>query len=220
MKEFNGNYRGTVVNNNDPLKAGRIRVRMHGVYDNVSDEALPWAIYADPLMGGVANVGGFFIPDEGGEVWCFFENGDFMKPVFFAGAVGGKGRQEEKGSELGTYPKNRSFKTHQGHVVEFDDTPDQTRIRIHHKSGTEITMLDNGDVEETVIGNVIRNVEGNVTETIKGDHTVNVEGSQTWNITGDQGWTINGSLSFSIDGSADIIAQGVFTIDGQTIHIG
>lgn len=84
--KFPGFYRGVVVDNKDPSKSARIKVRVYPMFKGVSDGALPWAIMADPSMGGFANVGGIKVPEVGAHVFVFFEGGDHRYPVFFAGA--------------------------------------------------------------------------------------------------------------------------------------
>jgi uncharacterized protein involved in type VI secretion and phage assembly len=171
---FNGNYRGEVVDVQDPLKAGRIRVRVFGVYDDLPNEVIPWAIYADPFMGGGSNSGGFWVPDVGDHVWVFFENGKHLQPVYFAGAPAAVHFPSNKTDS--SYPNNRVFKTKQGHIIEVDDSPGNSRIRIRHKSGSQTTMFDNGDVEEVVVGNFTRVVQGNFTETVQGRQDITVQG--------------------------------------------
>jgi len=83
---YDGFYRGIVVNNNDPKKSGRIQIRVYPMFEGVDDRDLPWAIFADPQMGGYSNVGGVNIPLVNSHVFLFFENGDFRFPVYFAGA--------------------------------------------------------------------------------------------------------------------------------------
>ena len=86
-QEFNGFYRGVVVNNEDPKKGGRIKVKVFGVFDNIEDsEVLPWAIMADQTLGGLKNVGSSFIPEVDSHVFVFFEGGDHRFPVYFASA--------------------------------------------------------------------------------------------------------------------------------------
>lgn len=172
---FNGNYRGEVVDVADPLNAGRIRVKVYGVFDELPDDHIPWAIYADPFMGGGLNSGGFWIPDQGDHVWVFFENGNHMYPVFFAGAPAKPHMPAEKTAS--EYPKNRVFKSKQGHVIEVDDTAGAARIRIHHKSGSEIVMFENGDVTELIVGNHTRTVKGNAIEIVDGKKDIHVSGN-------------------------------------------
>lgn len=46
---------GTVVSIADPLKLGRIKVRVHGVYDDIPDENLPYAQTVVPITEGGTN---------------------------------------------------------------------------------------------------------------------------------------------------------------------
>jgi len=183
---FDGMYRGLVVNNNDPEFYGRVKIRVIGVFDDIEDSILPWAEYADPMMGGQSGFGAFIIPDVGSYVWCFFENGNHMNPVYFAGAPAKPhlpperleaDHPESRGNP--EYPKNRVWRTQSGHTLEFDDTPDNEKIRISHKSGTQTVMFANGDVYERVVGNVKRVVLGNVEETINGNFVTTIVGTRT-----------------------------------------
>jgi len=183
-KKFFGNYRGTVVSDADPLQVGRVKVRVHGFYDDVPDDAIPWALYSDPFMGGQGALGGVFVPDVGSDVWVFFENGNHMQPVYFAGAPSGaafpkqitnSGQPESRGDL--SYPRNKAIATKAGHVIELDDTEGNTRVRIAHKSGTQIIMYDNGDVYERVAGNLTRVVFGDLKEYVKGNKESHALGS-------------------------------------------
>lgn len=85
--QYNGFYRGIVVDNNDPLKSGRVRIRIYPMFKDIDNiETLPWAIYADPSMGGIADTGSINVPKLNSHVFCFFENGDFRYPVYFSAA--------------------------------------------------------------------------------------------------------------------------------------
>ena len=92
-----GFRRAIVTENNDPKKAGRIRVKVMPEFVGVKDERCPWATMADPSMGGLSNRGGSNIPEKGAHVWVFFENGDHRFPVYFAGAPA---MTEEAGADL------------------------------------------------------------------------------------------------------------------------
>lgn len=174
---FNGFFRGEVVDDQDPYQAGRVRVRVFGVFDDVKDEALPWAIYADSFMGGQEDLGGFFIPDEGSHVWLFFEQGDHTQPVYFAGAPARPHNPPER--LKGDYPRNKVFRTKAGHVIEIDDTSGANRIRVKHTSGTEVEIDNDGNTEEFVVGDLDRMVRGDVTELIGGDYSRRTMGTVT-----------------------------------------
>jgi len=83
---FNSIYRGKVVDNHDPKYAGRVKVKVFGVFDEIHDDVLPWAIMADQTLGGLKNVGSSFIPEVDSHVFVFFEAGDHRYPVYFASA--------------------------------------------------------------------------------------------------------------------------------------
>ena len=129
---FNGMYRGIVV---DTSKGnGLVRVRVHSVYDGIDDEALPWAQYADPFFMTAPDSGSQITPDEGDRVWVFFEEGDHMHPVYFAGAPSAKDLPEEAS------PTNRVIKTKKGNMIEIDDTDDEERIKITNSTGSYVEM--------------------------------------------------------------------------------
>jgi uncharacterized protein involved in type VI secretion and phage assembly len=72
-----GKYRGTVVNNVDPLMIGRIMA----IVPAVSGVALSsWAMPCVPVAG-IQN-GTFAVPIPGSGVWIEFENGDPDYPIW------------------------------------------------------------------------------------------------------------------------------------------
>lgn len=73
-------WTGTVVDNSDPLRLGRVRVRIYGLYDDVQDGALPWALSEDTWLG--SNASNIVIPEKGTVVRGIFEDGDIYKPVY------------------------------------------------------------------------------------------------------------------------------------------
>lgn len=80
---FFGKYRGTVINNIDPLQIGRIQV----IVPDVS-ALLPtsWAMPCVPIAGKL--MGSFFVPQVGAGVWVEFEQGDPDYPIWVGGFWG------------------------------------------------------------------------------------------------------------------------------------
>lgn len=174
QQKYLGNYRAKVVDNEDPLGAGRIRVRVYQIHgDQVLDDHLPWAIYCDPFMGGDVDLGGLIVPDEGSDVWVFFEAGCHEHPAYFAGAPSKPDMPSEKARN---YPKNKVFKTKAGFTFEMDDTDGDTRLRIYQPSGNEKVCDNDGNVDETIVGNVTEDVGGDHTETLAGTLTITADG--------------------------------------------
>jgi len=76
-KRYYGIYRGTVVNNIDPLQIGRIAVIVPDV-GGITPST--WAMPCVPLAG--KQEGTFMVPQIGAGVWVQFEAGDPDRPVW------------------------------------------------------------------------------------------------------------------------------------------
>lgn len=128
MDEFDGGgdfrptalYAGVVTDVADPLKVGRVRVRIPGM--------LAQSAWALPLnVGGGAELRGlFFVPDVGAEVAVFFHQGDVDHPYYLPAcwrAPRGTAQLNDRitGKEPAEAPKVRVIETER-FVVIFDDT--------------------------------------------------------------------------------------------------
>lgn len=78
-----GKYRGTVVNNVDPMQIGRIQVMVPDVAGFIPGT---WAMPCLPLAG--INNGMFTVPMIGSGVWVEFERGDPDYPIWVGGFWG------------------------------------------------------------------------------------------------------------------------------------
>lgn len=78
--KYLGIYRGTVVNNIDPMQLGRILVLVPDV-GGVTPSS--WAMPCVPLAG--KQMGTFVVPQIGAGVWVQFENGNPDMPVWVGG---------------------------------------------------------------------------------------------------------------------------------------
>lgn len=76
-KPFLGKYRGQVTNNMDPLGQGRICAQVPAVF---GDKETGWALPSVPYAGN--NVGMYFIPPIGANVWIEFEQGNTDSPIW------------------------------------------------------------------------------------------------------------------------------------------
>lgn len=74
---FFGKYRGTVVNNLDPLHQGRVQVSVPAV---LGDGQLSWALPCVPYAG--PGVGFYAIPPRGANIWVEFEGGSPNYPIW------------------------------------------------------------------------------------------------------------------------------------------
>ena len=77
---YYGKYRGTVINNVDPMRLGRIQVQVPDVHGVVpSTWAMPCVV-----SGGIQN-GMIWLPMVGAGVWVEFEQGDPDYPIWVGG---------------------------------------------------------------------------------------------------------------------------------------
>ena len=83
------------------------------------------------------------------------------------------------------YPYNRVFESESGHLIEYDDTPDNERIHQRHKTGTSYEV----------------HPDGTQTEIIKGDHYTFVSGKRQAAITGNSDLSIDGRHKIYINKS-------------------
>lgn len=108
---FFGKYRGTVVNNIDPMQRGRIQVSVPSV---LGDGRLSWAEPCVPYAGD--QVGLFAVPPIGANAWVEFEAGDPDYPIL-AGCFWGAG--QVPGTAL---PTTKILKT-DGVTITLEDLP-------------------------------------------------------------------------------------------------
>jgi hypothetical protein len=96
--KLTGFYRGVVEDNNDPKKAGRVRVRVFGLHtenkkktatDGIPTDELPWAEPCLPIIeGSISGFGMWGVPLQGSHVMVFFENSHILQPRYFASMPG------------------------------------------------------------------------------------------------------------------------------------
>jgi uncharacterized protein involved in type VI secretion and phage assembly len=82
-EKFYGKYRGTVVNNIDPMQIGRIQVLVPDVSGLLPSS---WAMPCMPIAG--KQMGAFVVPQIGAGVWVEFEHGDPDYPIWVGGYWG------------------------------------------------------------------------------------------------------------------------------------
>lgn len=83
VKKFYGKYRGTVINNIDPMQMGRIQVMVPDVSNFIPTS---WAMPCVPFAGIQSGV--YVVPTIGAGVWVEFEQGDPDYPIWVGGFWG------------------------------------------------------------------------------------------------------------------------------------
>jgi uncharacterized protein involved in type VI secretion and phage assembly len=83
MEKNYGKYRGTVLNNIDPLQKGRVQVQVPNVLGlGISS----WAMPCVPIAG--QQMGVYVVPSIGAGVWVEFEGGNPDYPIWTGGFWG------------------------------------------------------------------------------------------------------------------------------------
>jgi type VI secretion system secreted protein VgrG len=117
----------TVLDNNDPLKQGRIKVKFN--WDCTNNDPTEWLRVVTPNAGqGIrgTNRGFFAIPEEGDQVLIGFEEGNVARPIVMGSVYNNSNVDSSK--QIQNHLK--SITTRSGHLIEFDDHNDSQGIRI------------------------------------------------------------------------------------------
>ena len=139
MPQYFGKYRGTVVNNIDPMQIGRLQVM---VPDVMGVSLSSWAMPCVPLTG--PQMGSFFLPMIGSGVWVEFEGGN-PESAIWSGCFWGIGEFPPAMA----LPQIKTFKTDTA-TVTLSDLPGIGGITIETKDGKKIKIdatsieIDNG----------------------------------------------------------------------------
>jgi uncharacterized protein involved in type VI secretion and phage assembly len=139
--KYYGKYRGTVVNNKDKKKLGRMIVT---VPDLLKNKETGWAFPCFPY-GGIKDTGFFAVPEEGSNVWVEFEGGDLSYPIWTGTWLSEpSGTTETPVEAQSTEPNVKVLKTKSGHKIEMHDKEGDEKIVIANKDGSIIKMDSQG----------------------------------------------------------------------------
>ena len=140
-KLYYGKYRGSVIDNLDPERRGRIRVEVADVKG-----VLPttWAEACLPLAGpGGAGMGVFVVPPKGTAVWVEFEGGDTDFPIWTGCLFEASTDVPPSALEAGL-PDSRIVAQSQGkNSLVISDVPGEG-LRLRAASGASIVVNEEG----------------------------------------------------------------------------
>jgi len=124
IENLTGFYRGVVEDNKDPLKAGRVRIRIHGLHtpkitkndiEGIPTDELPWAEPCMPIHeGSISGFGSWAVPLQGSQVMVFFENSNPSEPRYFASLPGIPESKEQYSNNNRETNKSDGFKDPDG----------------------------------------------------------------------------------------------------------
>jgi hypothetical protein len=183
-RRFYGKYRGIVVDNEDPCRLGRLRLRVPGV---LGDQVVTgWAAPCAPY-GGVADQGFLFVPDRDAGVWVEFEGGDLEFPIwvgtYWCRPDGDselprpEDADGEESDEVQDPPTRKIIKTAKGHTIQFEDADDEEIVLIREGvQGHLVTLDKNGITIVDATGNAIEMTASAFTLTAKVPLTIDASG--------------------------------------------
>lgn len=129
VQKFDDHWTGKVIDNTDPLYMGRVKIRILGYYDEISDNAIPWALPEATYLG--SSKGTLVIPEVNTVVRGYFDQGDDQKPIY-----------------TGIAPSIENYATTQlvEHVDEVFDYPN-VMVLLHTDEGERVTLnRSNGEM--------------------------------------------------------------------------
>ncbi|HEX7979870.1 MAG TPA: phage baseplate assembly protein V [Gemmatimonadaceae bacterium] len=129
-----GKYRGTVVDNKDPLKQGRLRVKVPEV---LNDEDSGWALPCAPYAGD--KVGAYTVPAVDSGVWVEFEAGDVSRPIW-VGCYWASDHLPTDESGTAATPDVKILRSEQGLLLALHD--DSQTIALSDSKGSNILSVE------------------------------------------------------------------------------
>ena len=148
---YHGKYRGTVLNNVDPMQIGRIQVIVPDV-----GGVLPstWAMPCLPSSG--INSGVFTVPPIGSGVWVEFEHGDADYPIWVGGFWGSTAEVPAMAHLVPPGVAGLTIQTPLMTGITVSDVPGPTGgILLKTASGAMISVSDTGIIISNGQGAVI-----------------------------------------------------------------
>jgi uncharacterized protein involved in type VI secretion and phage assembly len=153
-QRYYGKYRGTVVNNVDPLQTGRI---MATVTDASGVIPTSWATPCLPAAG--INSGIFTVPQIGSGVWIEFEQGDPDRPIWVGGYWGSAAEIPVLARSVPPLVNGITLQTTLKNGIVVSDVPGPTGgIMIQSTTGATISVSDTGIIISNGKGAIINMV--------------------------------------------------------------
>ena len=228
-------FLGVVEDLADPLKLGRVRVRIFQEHDvGIDTKDLPWAIAMMPITSASSKgkgtsptgitigsyVHGFYI--DGAEkqfpaithTWHTIPQMDDALHGVSARARGKSIPPDQlEGPEppkayAATYPHNKVIETAGGHVIEIDDTPTEERLHILHKSGSYVEINKEGRMVTKIVGDGYHIVIQDQNVFVKGECNIRVDG--------DVNLVAGGNTQIVSEGDTSIISGGRLSLQGKS----
>ena len=234
-------YFGKVVNINDNLKLGRVKVKVYDLHDNIKTVDLPWSQVMmpgnTPAISGQGHsvnlavgslVCGIFLDIAQQEFMVMgslptktdaaFDNNDRVRSIN-PHVDDPKGDYEPNSAFAPEYPYNNVYETGSGHAKEYDDTPGYERIMERHKSGTQYEIQPDGTKIERIVRDNYQLVVGHDTLEVYGNVRIIISGQADIAVANDVNLAVGGNLAADITGTSNLTSTGDITIKSDNIKL-
>ena len=216
---------GIVQSVGDPLKLGRVKVKVFNAHDNIETKDLSWSQVIMPGNTPAINGTGHSVNLAVGSLVCgMFLDSQWQEFIVIGSlptktegvednnvrvraepdphAAETRGTYQPASTYAPEYPFNNVMATESGHVKEYDDTPGLERITERHKSGTNYEVTADGSKNETIVRDNYRLVVGQDTLEVFGDVRVIISGHADVAVAGNLTASVAGNIA--ADSSGDI----------------
>ena len=156
-----GTYIGIIVDNNDPLKLQRVKVRIHQLHRGIPDAELPWAVkQPQSAQGFGSGLGSFGVPAKFTKVAIKFMNDSLMYPKYVGGLINSK---DQALTEFASdYPEVYGQIDCAGNLLKVVTKQGGETVQFIHKSGSRITIAADGSIEITSAKDLTLNANGSI----------------------------------------------------------
>lgn len=138
-------YFGFVEDNKDPLRVGRCRVRIAGLYDSLSLDDLPWLIpICPPNLDTVIKP-----PKIGSQVICISLD-EHNHNILILGIVYGVPdtiqEPDTPFDSLTNYPKNWVYESETGSTISVNDASGAQDMKFYNSRGNAVHLTGSGSI--------------------------------------------------------------------------
>ena len=202
-------YPAVVIDNNDEQKAGRVKIRINALMNDVKKSDLPWASTFSNNGGGSNSHGVSNIPEIDSQVYVFFmddvtfDNCFYMADMQFTEKHGHKLFEENVKANVSfesNYPDVKYIYLKNGITLAMSSSDETPEISIYHPSA-QITIDKDGNTL----------IEGNKNEINLDNNGITIKDNNSNTIIMDaMGITITGGKTLTVNGAGVPNGQGCF----------